>query len=146
MRKIYCRKKYFYSYFSLLKGFPAIGQVSSLQREHTAFQNMKLHIFLFLWVSFILLDPDPDSQLRIRIHRPNWIRIQSGSGTLESWTRELPRQDFLIFVLLSNNYTSLWPVPIHRTSVGKRPIRNYRKVTWRKVVNKLTFYSYLMII
>jgi hypothetical protein len=63
-------KKYFYSYFSLLKGFQATRQASGLQKEHPAFQNMKLHTFSFLWVSFILLDPDPDFQLRIRITGP----------------------------------------------------------------------------
>jgi hypothetical protein len=40
---------------------------SALKREHPALQNMK---FLnFLWVIFVLLDPDPDSEsgpIRIR--------------------------------------------------------------------------------
>jgi hypothetical protein len=32
-----------------------------LKREHPALQNMKfLNLFLFLWVIFALLDPDPD--------------------------------------------------------------------------------------
>jgi hypothetical protein len=34
---------------------------SALIREHPALQNMKfLNFFLFLWVIFALLDPDPD--------------------------------------------------------------------------------------
>ncbi len=34
----------------------------ALTREHPALQNMKfLNFFLFLWVIFALLDPDPDS-------------------------------------------------------------------------------------
>jgi hypothetical protein len=33
---------------------------SALQREHPVFKNMKiLDFFLFLWVIFALLDPDP---------------------------------------------------------------------------------------
>jgi hypothetical protein len=36
---------------------------SALKREHPALQNMKfLDFFLFLWVIFALLDPDPDSE------------------------------------------------------------------------------------
>jgi hypothetical protein len=35
---------------------------SALKREHSALQNMKFHnFFLFLWVIFALLDPDPES-------------------------------------------------------------------------------------
>ncbi len=34
---------------------------SALKREHPALQNMKfLSFYLFLWVIFALLDPDPD--------------------------------------------------------------------------------------
>jgi hypothetical protein len=36
---------------------------SALKREHPALQNMKIqYFFLFLWVIFALLDPDPDPQ------------------------------------------------------------------------------------
>jgi hypothetical protein len=36
---------------------------SALKREHPVLKNMKiLNIFLFLWVIFALLDPDPDLQ------------------------------------------------------------------------------------
>jgi hypothetical protein len=36
---------------------------SALKREHPALQNMKiLYFFLFLWVIFALLDPDPVPQ------------------------------------------------------------------------------------
>jgi hypothetical protein len=34
---------------------------SALKKEHPALPNMKiLYFFLFLWVIFALLDPDPD--------------------------------------------------------------------------------------
>jgi hypothetical protein len=37
---------------------------SALKREHPAIQNMKfLHFFLFLWVIFALLDPDPATRI-----------------------------------------------------------------------------------
>jgi hypothetical protein len=37
---------------------------SALKREHPAIQNMKfLQFFLFLWVIFALLDPDPATQI-----------------------------------------------------------------------------------
>ena len=36
---------------------------SSLRREHPVLKSMKiLDFFLFLWVIFALLDPDPDSE------------------------------------------------------------------------------------
>ncbi len=45
---------------------------SALKREHPTLQNMKfLNFFLFLWVIFALLDPDPLTWLN-----PNTIRIR----------------------------------------------------------------------
>jgi hypothetical protein len=43
---------------------------SALKREHPVLKNMKiLDFFLFLWVIFALLDPDPIQQLKLmRIH------------------------------------------------------------------------------
>ncbi len=39
---------------------------SALEREHPVIQNMKfLYFFLFLWVIFALLDPDPDPATQI---------------------------------------------------------------------------------
>jgi hypothetical protein len=39
---------------------------SALKKEHPALQNMKiLYLFLFLWVIFSLLDPDPDPATQI---------------------------------------------------------------------------------
>jgi hypothetical protein len=39
---------------------------SVLKREHPALNNMKiLDFFLFLWVTFALLDPDPDPATQI---------------------------------------------------------------------------------
>jgi hypothetical protein len=45
-----------------MKDVQATGEASSPQREHPALQNMKYlrRFFLFLWVIFALLDPDPD--------------------------------------------------------------------------------------
>ncbi len=59
----------------------------SLQLSKEAIQHFKTWTYtnfcLLLWVIFTLLDPDPDSGsgFQIRIHRPDWIRIQSGSGS-----------------------------------------------------------------
>jgi hypothetical protein len=51
---------------------------SALKREHTALQNMKiLYFFLFLWVIFALLDPDPATQI-------NADPCGSGSETLQN--------------------------------------------------------------
>jgi hypothetical protein len=39
---------------------------SALKREHPALQNMKiLYFFLFWWVIFALLDPDPANQINV---------------------------------------------------------------------------------
>ncbi len=39
---------------------------SALKREHPALQNMKIqYFFLFFWVIFALLDPDPDPATQI---------------------------------------------------------------------------------
>ncbi len=54
----------------------------SLQLSNEAIQHFKTwtftNFFLLFWIIFDLLDPDPDSEpgLRIRIHWPDWIRIQ----------------------------------------------------------------------
>ncbi len=39
------------------------------------------NLCLLLWVIVALLDPDSEYRVRIRIHWPNWIWIQYGSGT-----------------------------------------------------------------
>jgi hypothetical protein len=50
---------------------------SALKIEHPALQNMKiLYFFLFLWVIFALLDPDPATQI-------NADPCGSGSETLQ---------------------------------------------------------------
>ncbi len=55
---------------------------STLKREHPALQNMKfLNFFLFLWVIFALLDPDPDPESG----STDLIESRSGSETLVSW-------------------------------------------------------------
>jgi hypothetical protein len=49
---------------------------SALKREHPALQNMKiLYFFIFLWVIFAHLDPDPTTQI-------NADPCGSGSETL----------------------------------------------------------------
>ncbi len=68
LKTIYCWKYFFIYlvkncnlYLCFRKGHPSYRR--SLQppiREHPALQNMKiLYFFLFLWVIFALLDPDP---------------------------------------------------------------------------------------
>ncbi len=60
---------------------------SALKREHPALQNMKiLNFFLFSWVIFALLDPDPSAQI-------NADPCGSGSETL---LRTLTVQSYLV--------------------------------------------------
>jgi hypothetical protein len=55
----------------------------ALKREHPVLKNMKiLDFFLFLWVIFALLDPDPDPATQ-----SNADPCGSGSKTLRSTTR-----------------------------------------------------------
>jgi hypothetical protein len=50
----------------------------ALKREHPALQNMKLlNFFLFLWVIFVLMDPDSDSVIG------STDLIESGSGSYQ---------------------------------------------------------------
>ena len=57
----------------------------SLQFSKEAIQHFKTwtftNFFLLLWVIFALLDPDPDSEYGSGSTGPDWIRIQSGSGS-----------------------------------------------------------------
>jgi hypothetical protein len=64
---------------------------SALIREHPALQNIKiLYFFLFLWVIFALLDPDPDPATQIYADP-----CESGSETLVySLCRTLWRTDY----------------------------------------------------
>jgi hypothetical protein len=53
---------------------------SALKREHPVQKNMKIQdFFLFLWVIFVLLDPDPDPATQI-----NADPCGSGSETLRT--------------------------------------------------------------
>jgi hypothetical protein len=55
---------------------------STLKREHPVLKNMKiLDFFLFLCVSFALLDPDPDPATQINVD-PCGSGYGSGSETL----------------------------------------------------------------
>jgi hypothetical protein len=51
-----------YLSIALHKGRPSYRRsLKALKREHPLLKNMKiLDFFLFLWVIFALLDPDPD--------------------------------------------------------------------------------------
>jgi len=63
------------------------GEASALKKEHPALQNMKiLYFFLYFWVIFALLDPDPATQINadpcgsttlqiteVDIIRPPWV-------------------------------------------------------------------------
>ncbi len=50
-----------------LRTFKLQEKPSAFKRDHPALQDMKfLNFFLFLWVIFALLDPDPDPQTRIQ--------------------------------------------------------------------------------
>ncbi len=49
---------------------------SALKREHPVLKNMKLlDIFLFLWVNFALLDPDPDPTTQINADPKPWFPV-----------------------------------------------------------------------
>ncbi len=66
LEKIY-RWKFNFDFWSKIAIYLSLGlhkklqeKPSALKREHPALQNMKiLYFFLFLWVIFALLDPDP---------------------------------------------------------------------------------------
>ncbi len=52
---------------------------SVLKRGHPTLQNMNFYKLLSTFVGHFC-PPGSGSGFRIRIHRPDWIRIQSGSG------------------------------------------------------------------
>ncbi len=75
--KIYSLKqiKYFFYQKASIKDVQATEESSSSQKR-TSSTNMKfLNFSLFLWVIFVLLDPDPESE-------SGYAQIQSGSETL----------------------------------------------------------------
>jgi hypothetical protein len=53
---------FFLSNISIYCTYPSYRRsLLDFKREHPALQNMKfLNIFMFLWVIFALLDPNPD--------------------------------------------------------------------------------------
>jgi hypothetical protein len=89
LKKIYSWK--FYIYFldqklqftyplASIKDAKLQEKPSALKREHPVLQNMKiLDFFLFLWVIFALLDPDPDPATQINADPCGY---GSGSETL----------------------------------------------------------------
>jgi hypothetical protein len=63
-----------------VKDVQATGVPSALKREHPELKNMKiLDFFLFFWVIFALLDPDPATQINAD---PCGSGYGSGSETL----------------------------------------------------------------
>jgi hypothetical protein len=95
---------------------------SALKRGHPTLKNMNFYKFFPTFgVIFTLLDPDPDSEsgFRIRIHWPDWIRIQSGSGseTLTGTLRQTSRPDSWAFSTDPSKWcTIMW---IRNTSILK---------------------------
>ncbi len=62
---------------------------STLKREHPALQNMKIrYFFLYLWVIFALLDPDPDSATQISADPQPWLLTPS-SHSMDKYFRAL---------------------------------------------------------
>ncbi len=54
----------------------------SYRRSHPTLQNMNFYKFFSTFVGhFCHLGSGSGFRIRIRIHRPDWIRIQSGSGS-----------------------------------------------------------------
>jgi hypothetical protein len=59
-KNLQLKKIAIYSSQTSVKDVQATGKASALKREHPALQNMKFrNFFLFLWVIFAFLDPDP---------------------------------------------------------------------------------------
>ncbi len=61
----------------------------ALKREHPSLQNMKfLNFFIFVWVIFALMDPDP-----------HWILIQSGFGS-ETLVPRMPAKWWTCYITI----------------------------------------------
>ncbi len=77
LKKIYSWKFNFYFLYQKLQfTYP----YSALKKKHPALQNMKiLYFFLFLWVIFALLDPDPNpaTQINADPHPKPWLKLES---------------------------------------------------------------------
>ncbi len=76
-KKITAEKNYFF-YLSLghYKERSSYTRSLQLSKEAIQIQNMNFYIFFYFCGSFLPF------WIRIRIHWPDWIRIQSGSATL----------------------------------------------------------------
>ncbi len=90
LKKIYSWKFNFYFLdqklqFTYPLASQATGEPSALKREHPVLKNIKiLDFFLFLWVIFALLDPDP--------------QFECGSGN----SRTDPHPDLLVTTRVSD--------------------------------------------
>ncbi len=77
-----------YLSLGLQKVWPVIEEAFSSKRVHPTLQNMNFYKFFSTFVGHFC-PPGSGSRfrIRIRINRPDWIRIQSGSGseTLIKW-------------------------------------------------------------
>jgi hypothetical protein len=80
-RKKYSRKFYLYLFVQELVAFPLdfikdvqdTGEAFSPQRTSSTSKNELTFLYIFLWVYFALLDPDPDSGTPLN---PEPIRIR----------------------------------------------------------------------
>jgi hypothetical protein len=92
----------------------------ALKREHPLLKNMKiLDFFLFLWVIFALLDPDPDPATQI--NADPW---GSGSETLmttyDIWQQRIYENIRLVYVLHADQKVY---IRFMTTSYGKQNLR-----------------------
>jgi hypothetical protein len=67
-------RKLQFTYLYLHKGRTlATGEAFSSKREHPTLQNMKiLYFFRYLWVIFVLLDPDPDPSTQLMLESASY--------------------------------------------------------------------------
>jgi hypothetical protein len=95
------KKLHYYLSLGLHKGCPSYRR--SLKREHPALQNIKfLNFFLFLWVIFALLDPDPDFESGSVYGFEDLIESGSGSRHFFLWIRIVHYLENFDLLFLSN--------------------------------------------
>ncbi len=98
-------------------------KTSALKREHPAFQNMIfLNFFLFLWVTFTLLDPDPDPQTWLN---PDPIRIWIRYTASNDWKPATlcirnSRNSYVTYVFLCAGWKHGQGGELYRLPVGGR--------------------------
>jgi hypothetical protein len=91
---------------------------SAFKREHSALQNMKiLNFFLFLWVIFALLDPDPLALVELLRHILRTCRCEEEREQALYYLQTLNAVDFSCFTNAYINSHILYQVPTLPTSV-----------------------------